>query len=404
MNEKVFVNRPRYIQFLERHKNKHIIKVMSGVRRAGKSVIFELFREQLRAEGVDPSHIIDINFENLAYYELRDMLKLNAYIESQMTDDSMYYIFLDEIQHVRNFELVVDSLFIKPNVDLYITGSNAYFMSGDLATNLTGRYVEMEVLPLSFAEYVLGQDATQDVSVLFNAYLLSGFPYLLHTQDDAERIEYLQGIYNTVLLNDVVSRAGDAQPELLERIIRTLLSSIGSVVSVPKIRNTLESQGEKVSRNALDKYVDALTDSLLFYATPRYDVKGRNLLQRLEKYYTVDLGMRRLLLPDHQEDFGHMLENLVYLELRRRFAHVYVGNVGKYEVDFVGITATGECEYYQVSETTLAKETLARELRPLQAIQDQYPKYLLTMDTVMRTANYEGIRKLNVMDWLLGEN
>lgn len=397
------VNRPLYLDFLRRHKDKQLIKVMTGVRRAGKSVIFELFRGELRSSGVDMSHIISINFEDLNFYDLRDFRKLNTYLESKLGDEKKHYIFLDEIQHVEQFELVVDSLFIKSNVDLYITGSNAYFMSGDLATNLTGRYVQKEVLPLSFAEFISGKPEGESKEKMFDEYLFSGFPYLLQTSEYSERIEYLQGIYNTILLHDVVARIGGGNPELLERIVRTLLSSIGSQVSTNKIRNTLDSSGAKISHVTLENYLNALVEGQLFYSVPRFDVKGRNLLQRLEKYYVVDLGFRQLLLPDHQEDFGHMLENLVYLELRRRYSRVYVGNVGRYEVDFVVVTAKGEYEYYQVSETTLDVQTLERELRPLKAIDDQFPKYLLTMDTVMREANYDGIRKLNVMDWFAGE-
>lgn len=398
------IDRPLYLNFLRRHKDRQVIKVISGVRRSGKSVLFQLFRQELLASGVSQEQMITLNFEDLSFYDLRDFRKLYAYIEERLVTNEKYYIFLDEIQHVSQFELVADSLFIKDNVDLYLTGSNAYFMSSQLATNLTGRYVQLEVLPLSFAEYVAGQQeegVTKTTVELFNDYLFSGFPYLLQTTSYQERIDYLQGIYHSVLLHDVVARIGSPSPTLLERLVRTLLSSIGSQVSTNKLRNTLVSQGVKIANNTLEHYLDVLTDSLLFYAVPRFDVKGRKLLQRLEKYYAVDLGFRQLLLPDHQEDLGHMLENLVYLELRRRFPKVYIGNVGKYEVDFVAVTNQGAYEYYQVSETTLASETLERELRPFYSITDQYPKYLLTLDTIQPTANYEGIRKKNIIDWLL---
>ena len=398
-----YIKRPHYLDFLRRHRDRQIIKVVSGVRRAGKSVLFQLYKEELLATGVDEDQIISINFEDLSYYDLRHFQILFAYIKEQLIGEKTYYIFLDEIQHVEKFELVADSLFILPNVDLYLTGSNAYFMSSQLATNLTGRYVEIEVLPLSFEEYLSGQSLTENLNTteIFNNYLFSAFPYLLQTASYAEKIDYLRGIYNSILLNDIVTRLGNPNPTIIERIVRTLLSSTGSLISTNKIRNTLVSQNVSISHNTLENYLTTLTDSLLFYSVPRFDVKGRALLQRLEKYYPVDLGLRHLLLPDHNEDIGHILENIVYLELRRRYSQVYVGNLDKYEVDFVVVTDLGHYAYYQVSETTLAPETLDRELRPLEAIKDQFPKYLLTMDTIQPTANYNGIEKKNIIDWLL---
>lgn len=398
-----YIKRPHYLDFLRRHRDRQIIKVVSGVRRAGKSVLFQLYKEELLATGVDENQIISINFEDLSYYDLRHFQTLFTYIKEQLVEEKTYYIFLDEIQHVEKFELVADSLFILPNVDLYLTGSNAYFMSSQLATNLTGRYVEIEVLPLSFEEYLSGQSLTENLNTteIFNNYLFSAFPYLLQTSSYAEKIDYLRGIYNSILLNDIVTRLGNPNPTIIERIVRTLLSSTGSLISTNKIRNTLVSQNVSISHNTLENYLTTLTDSLLFYSVPRFDVKGRALLQRLEKYYPVDLGLRYLLLPDHKEDIGHILENMVYLELRRRYSQVYVGNLDKYEVDFVVVTDLGHYAYYQVSETTLAPETLERELRPLEAIKDQFPKYLLTMDTIQPTANYNGIEKKNIIDWLL---
>lgn len=398
-----YIKRPHYLDFLRRHRDRPIIKVVSGVRRAGKSVLFQLYKEELLATGVDEDQIIFINFEDLSYYDLRHFQTLFAYIKDQLVSKKTYYIFLDEIQYVEKFELVADSLFILANVDLYLTGSNAYFMSSQLATNLTGRYVEIEVLPLSFEEYLSGQSLTENLNTteIFNNYLFSAFPYLLQTSSYDEKIDYLRGIYNSILLNDIVTRLGKPNPTIIERIVRTLLSSTGSLISTNKIRNTLVSQNVSISHNTLENYLTTLTDSLLFYSVPRFDVKGRALLQRLEKYYPVDLGLRHLLLPDQKEDIRHILENMVYLELRRRYSQVYVGNLDKYEVDFVVVTDLGHYAYYQVSETTLAPETLERELRPLEAIKDQFPKYLLTMDTIHPTANYNGIEKKNIIDWLL---
>lgn len=398
-----YIKRQHYLNFLRRHRDRQIIKVVSGVRRAGKSVLFQLYKEELLADGVNENQIISINFEDLSYYDLRNFQTLFAYIKEQLDEKKTYYIFLDEIQHVEKFELVADSLFILPNVDLYLTGSNAYFMSSKLATNLTGRYVEIEVLPLSFAEYLSAQPLSENTNTteIFNNYLFSAFPYLLQTSSYAEKIDYLRGIYHSILLNDIVTRLGNPNPTTIERIVRTLLSSTGSLISTNKIRNTLISQNVSISHNTLEDYLTTLTDSLLFYSVPRFDIKGRALLQRLEKYYPVDLGLRYLLIPDHKEDFGHILENIVYLELRRRYSQVYVGNLDKYEVDFVVVTDVGHYAYYQVSETTLAPKTLERELRPLEAIKDQFPKYLLTMDTIKPTANYNGIEKKNIINWLL---
>ena len=398
-----YIKRQQYLNFLRRHRDRQIIKVVSGVRRAGKSVLFQLYKEELLADGVNEEQIISINFEDLSYYDLRNFQILFAYIKEQLDEEKKYYIFLDEIQHVEKFELVADSLFILPNVDLYLTGSNAYFMSSDLATNLTGRYVKIEVLPLSFEEYLSAQPLSENrnTAEIFNNFLFSAFPYLLQTSSYAEKIDYLRGIYHSILLNDIVTRLGNPNPTIIERIVRTLLSSTGSLISTNKIRNTLVSQNVSISHNTLEDYLTTLTDSLLFYSVPRFDVKGRALLQRLEKYYPVDLGLRHLLIPDQKEDIGHILENIVYLELRRRYAQVYVGNLDKYEVDFVVVTDVGHYAYYQVSETTLSPETLERELRPLEAIKDQFPKYLLTMDTIQPTANYNGIEKKNIIDWLL---
>ena len=387
-----YIKRQQYLNFLRRHRDRQIIKVVSGVRRAGKSVLFQLYKEELLADGVNEDQIISINFEDLSYYDLRNFQTLFAYIKEQLDEEKTYYIFLDEIQHVEKFELVADSLFILPNTDLYLTGSNAYFMSSDLATNLTGRYVELEVLPLSFEEYLSAQPLSENTNTaeIFNNYLFSAFPYLLQTSSYAEKIDYLRGLYHSILLNDIVTRLGNPNPTTIERIVRTLLSSMGSLISTNKIRNTLVSQNVSISHNTLKDY-----------SVPRFDVKGRALLQRLEKYYAVDLGLRHLLIPDHKEDIGHILENIVYLELRRRYSQVYVGNLDKYEVDFVVVTDVGHYAYYQISETTLAPETLERELRPLEAIKDQFPKYLLTMDTIQPTANYNGIEKKNIIDWLL---
>lgn len=400
-----YVNRPEYLDFLKRWQNRQIIKVVSGVRRAGKSTLFYLFRNYLKEhEGVKDEQFISINFENMKYDNLRNAQNLYDYLENKILPDQMNYIFLDEIQHVKEFERVVDSLFLKDNVDIYLTGSNAYFLSSEIATLLTGRYVELKILPLSFSEFVAWHkqnDKFTNNDDMFNKYLESSFPYTLFIDTPKERNEYLQGVYSTIVLTDIVSRLNIKDTPVLERVIQNLYSSIGSQVSINKITNTLKSAGYSSSNKTVDRYLGGILDSLLMYEAKRYDIHGRQLLNSQSKYYSVDMGIRNILLPDHQEDFGHIIENIVYLELLRRNKAVYVGESNKYEVDFVGINDMNELSYYQVALTTMDEKVLKRELRSLEQIRDSYPKYLLTLDTINRTANYNGIQKLNLIDWLL---
>lgn len=399
-----YVNRPEYLDFLKRWQNKQIIKVVSGVRRAGKSTLFYLFRNYLKEhEGVKDEQFISINFENMKYDNLRNAQDLYDYLENKILPDQMNYIFLDEIQHVKEFERVVDSLFLKDNVDIYLTGSNAYFLSSEIATLLTGRYVELKILPLSFSEFVAWHkqnDKFTNNDDMFNKYLESSFPYTLFIDTPKERNEYLQGVYSTIVLTDIVSRLNIKDTPVLERVIQSLYSSIGSQVSINKITNTLKSAGYSSSNKTVDRYLGGILDSLLMYEAKRYDIHGCQLLNSQSKYYGVDMGIRNILLPDHQEDFGHIIENIVYLELLRRNKAVYVGESNKYDVDFVGINDMNELSYYQVALTTMDEKVLKRELRSLEQIRDSYPKYLLTLDTINRTANYNGIQKLNLIDWL----
>ena len=404
MVEKRYVARTEYLNFLKRHQGKHIIKVVSGVRRSGKSTLFLLFREYLRSSGVAPEQIITINFEDMANESLRDPYALYKYLTNRLDDGKMTYIFLDEIQHVTDFEKVVDSLFIKDNVDLYITGSNAYFLSGEIATLLTGRYVQINMLPLSFKEFVewhKQNDLFTNDTDMFNEYLKSSFPYTLFVQDEQERMEYLQGIYSTIVLTDIVTRLKVRDVPVLERVIRTLFSDIGSAISISNIANTLKSAKLSADNKTIDRYVEGILNSLLMYEAKPYDIHGRSILRANSKYYAVDLGLRRLLLPDHQQDYGHIIENIVFLELKRRYPHVYVGRSNDLEVDFVALNVKNEARYFQVALTTLDEKVLERELRPLKQIHDSYPKYLLTMDTLNKDANYDGIQKMNILDWLL---
>lgn len=404
MNSKKYVARKQYLDFLKRHQDKDIIKVVSGVRRSGKSILFLLFRDYLKDSGISSSQIITLNFEDMNNEPLLQPEKLYQYIEKKLIADKMNYIFLDEIQHVKNFEKVVDSLYIKDNVDLYITGSNAYFLSGEIATLLTGRYVQLNILPLSFSEFVQWHkqnDIIMNTEELFNKYLKSSFPYTLFTDTDQERQEYLRGIYSTIVLTDIVTRMKIRDVSILERLIKTLCSDIGSEISINKITNTLKSNHFPANNKTIRNYMDGIINSLLMYEANKYKIRGRNLLKSNSKYYVVDVGLRRLLLPDHDQDYGHIIENIVYLELLRRYSKVYVGNIDNLEVDFVAIDSKSHITYFQVALTTLDENVLKRELRPLKNISDSYPKYLLTLDTLNKDANYDGIQKKYILDWLL---
>lgn len=396
---KIMIQRKRYLNWLVRNKNNDLIKVISGVRRSGKSTLFELMKEKLRNDGISEEQIIHLNFEDLRYIELRDFLKLNDYVLNLTQKNQNYYIFLDEIQNVKKFEEVVNSLNLQKKLDIYITGSNAYFMSGELATLLAGRYVELKILPLSFKEYYSEFSYLRPEEV-YEKFILTAFPYLTHSEDTLDRIDYIRSTYNDVVLKDIITRYGITDQDVLERILHFLVSVIGSEISINKIANTLK-QEVSISNNTVERYVDALVNGLILYKAPRYDIKGRNLLRRLEKYYVVDLGFRELMLPDAQQDYGHILENTIYLELKRRYYQVYVGKNDKYEVDFVCIDNGTNPVYFQVALQTLDEKILARELRSLEKIDDSYPKFLLTLDTINKNANYNGIIKKNALDWLL---
>lgn len=397
------IAREAYVKWLIKHKNNGLIKVVSGVRRSGKSTLFELYKNHIKSLDVDSAQIIHINFEDLAFYDLRSFLALNEYIISLVDNTKKYYIFLDEIQAVDGFEKMLGSLNLRENLDIYVTGSNAFFMSGELATLLTGRYIELRIMPLSFKEFfsVHPEKALEDV---YNLYCKSSFPYLAEKTDVEERTFYIRSTYNDIAIKDIISRYKITEVGVLERVLQFLLSTIGSEVSINKIANSMKSQGVTISNNTLEKYIDALVNGLIIYPAPRYDVHGRRLLQRLEKYYVVDLGFKGLLLPSAVGDSGRELENIVYLELKRRYREVYVGKCDKYEVDFVCLNDECEPAYYQVAFSTADDATLSRELRSLEAIRDNNPKYLLTLDTINKTANYNGIIKLNALDWMLSKN
>ena len=379
------IARDRYLEWLLSWKDKHVIKVVSGVRRCGKSKLFEIYRNHLMQHGVTADQIIAINFEELEYEDLTSYRELYDYVNARLAPGKTTYVFLDEIQHVDHYEKAVDGLFIKDDVDVYITGSNAYFMSGELATLLSGRYIELKMLPLSFKEYITS----------------GSFPFIAETQiDERKAKEYVRSLYDTIIVRDVVDRLHVSDVSTLLNITKFLLHNIGSKVSHKKIADTLTSSGNKVDQKTVSKYIKGLTDSLTLYAAPRYNVKGRQLLSTNCKYYAVDLGLRNALVKTSDSDIGHILENVVYLELLRRGYDVYVGDIENGEIDFVAIKPD-DTQYFQVSATTLEESTLKRELAPFAAVRDNYPKILLTLDTIFGTADYDGVKKRNVIDWLL---
>lgn len=408
MSEKeTLVERNGYLAWLIRWKDRRMIKVVSGVRRSGKSTLFTLFRSWLLSHGTAENQIITVNFEDIAFEPLCNYKELYTWISARLVSGKMNYIFLDEIQHVSEYEKAVDSLYIKENCDVYITGSNAWFMSGELATLLTGRYVELKMLPLSFAEFCSGipeQLRALSAEEKFNYYIENGsFPYILQlTGHERDISEYLGGVYNSILLKDIVRRLKVSDVDTLERIIKFLMHNTGSQTSPANIANTLTSSGNKVDQKTVSRYLRGLCDSLLFYEVPRCNIKRKQFLTTQNKYYPVDTGLRRLLIKTTERDAGHLLENIVFLELMRRSDRVYTGQIDSQEIDFIAEQGNGT-SYYQVALTTLDEATLSRELFPLQKIHDSYPKYLLTLDTVFRTADYDGINKLNVIDWLSRE-
>ena len=401
------LERPEYLDWLKRQRDKQIIKVVTGVRRCGKSTMFDIYRDYLLNDGASAEQIVSINFEDIEYEELQDYKALYRYIMERLIPDRMNYIFLDEIQHVTDYQKAVDSLFLKDNCDVYITGSNAYFMSGELATLLTGRYVELDMLPLSFKEFCGGLDEERGEGLTlpekFNLYVeTSSFPYVLKYQyGPQEAREYMDGIYRTILLNDVVRRLKISDVNMLESVTRYLMDNIGNRTTPTTIANTMVSRQRKIDAKTVDRYLRGLTDSLMFYEARRYNIRGKEFLATQSKYYVCDVALRNMLVRGRPGDTGRILENLVYLELRRRGYAVYVGQMASdEEVDFVA-EKDGKLEYYQVSQTTLEEKTLERELRSLRKIQDNYPKYLLTLDELLGEMNYEGIQKRNVLKWML---
>lgn len=397
------INREEYLNELIRWKDKDLIKVVTGIRRCGKSTLFDLFIDYLKMSGVKSNQIIHINLED-ADYDFKDYKELYHFINDKIVSEDNFYVFLDEVQNVPGFQRAVDSLYIKKNVDVYITGSNAYLLSGELATLLSGRYIEIKMLPLSFKEYISAFD-NNNYQQLFLDYMRNGgmpgnINILKSNVNDLDK--YLDGIFSTIVYKDIMARNNITDKLLLESVIKYIFDSIGSPISIKKISDTLTSKGISTSNHTVENYITALLESFLIYKAERFDVKGKNLLARDYKYYVVDSGLRSYLLGKKADsDMNHILENIVYLELLRRGYKVYVGKVDDLEVDFVAENRDG-LRYYQVALTVRDEKVLERELRSLQKTGDHYPKTLLTLDMDLET-DYDGIRKVNVVDWLLSD-
>lgn len=397
------INRDEDFTVLDGFRDTRIIKVVTGIRRCGKSTLLEMYRQRLVQEGVPESCTISLNFEDLGFSHLNTFQKVYDYIVERLVPDSMNYIFLDEVQLLPQFQRMVDSLFIKANCDIYLTGSNAYLLSGELATLLSGRYVEIHLLPLSFAQYCSAFPRENNYSHLYRNYLeFSSFPYTLELKNQYKLVqEYLGGIYNTVILKDIVARKGIADVFRLESVIRFLADNVGNLVSIKKIADTMTSDGRKISSHTVESYLESLCSTYIFYKASRFDIKGKQYLKSGEKYYLCDLGLRFYLLGNKFIDRGFLLENIVYLELIRRGYKVFVGKVGDKEIDFVAHRQSGT-EYFQVCETMRGQETRVRELASLQAVSDHNPKYILCMDDEP-VIDYDGIKQIYAIDWLLGK-
>ena len=393
------IYREEYIKKLNLYKNKNIIKVLTGIRRSGKSTILKQFMDDLIKSGVSKKNIIFINFEDNSNKELLDYQKLHDYIINNTNTRKRNYVFLDEIQNVPNFQKCVDSLFLKDYLDIYMTGSNSYMLSGELATFLTGRYIQIHILPLSFKEY-LSYYGKEDELKKYNEYALyGGFPYLINLESADEKIQYLDSIYNTVIIKDVINRKKINDPLILESICRFLFDNIGSNVSSKKISDTLASNGRKNSVHTIEEYLNALIESYILYKVNRFDIKGKQLLKTQGKYYLSDLGLRTYLLgKNYSRDLGHILENIIFLELKRRNYRIYVGKNDTNEVDFV-VETNDDYIYIQVALSVRDETTLSRELKPLQTIPDHYRKYLITLD--YDTNNYNGIKQISALDFLM---
>lgn len=396
------IERASYLNKLIAFKDKNLIKVITGIRRCGKSTIMEIYRDWLKEQGVSTDQIVYLNFEDYDNFELRNPKNLYAYIKPLLIEDKMNYLFFDEIQHVQDFPDIINSLNLKPNVDIYITGSNAYMLSSEIATLLSGRYIEIAMQPLSFKEYVDGTGEYDNLQKAYNDYITrSSFPYTLELNTNSEVSDYLTGLYNTIVVKDIMSRKRLPDVMMLESVIRFTADNIGNILSTKRIADIMTADGIKIDQKTVERYLNSLCETFFVYEAKRYNIKGKQLLKTLGKYYLVDIGLRRMLLGSRSFDAGRILENVVYLELLHRQKKVYVGKNDNLEVDFVAIDENN-ITYYQVAATVRDESTLKRELASLQQINDQYPKYILTLDDDP-VADYDGIKRINALKWMMGE-
>ena len=395
------IERKKYLEELISFKDKDLIKVITGIRRCGKSTLFDLYIDYLKETGIKDEQIIRINLEDADYDFIKNYKDLYEYVKAKLISDKQNYVFLDEVQIVEDFQKACDSLYIKKNVDLYITGSNANLLSGELATLLSGRYVEIKMLPLSFEEYI-SYRGESDLQQKYVDYITkSSFPYALNLENVKDIRAYLDGIYNTILIKDIATRKKISDISALDSVVRFMFDNIGNLCSSTKIANTMCSSGRNITVPTVESYLSALMEAFVLYKASRYDIKGKQRLSSGAKYYVSDIGLRYYLLGSKNADQGHILENIVYLELLRRGYEVYVGKVDNSEVDFIAINEKGE-EYYQVAYTVMDEKVLERELKSLENIKDHNPKYLLTMDFTPYTS-YNGIKQINALNWLLNK-
>ena len=394
------IERTDYMSILKRWKDKKVIKVVTGIRRCGKSSLLKMFQEHLLKNGVDKSQIQDINFENLDNEPLLDYHTLYAHVKSHIKADAMNYLFFDEIQMVDHFQKVIDSLFLLNNVDIYVTGSNAYLLSREFATLLTGRYIEIKLIPFSLIEFMRTLPTSTSQEEGYRKYIEYGaFPYITKIKDNADMVrEYLNGLYNTIILKDIVDRRKISDTMILQSIVRFLADNIGNLSVIKRISDTMTSMGCNISSHTVERYIQALSDSYIFYAVPRYDTKGKQLLKTGQKIYLADIGLRRVICSSKGGDMGHILENIIFLELSRRGGEIYVGKAGDAEIDFI-VIKKGQKTFYQVSLSVREETTLQCALKPLESIADSYPKYLITLDNEP-VCYHNGIKQIYALDWL----
>ena len=403
------INRPEYLNQLIQNKDVDLVKIVTGIRRCGKSSLLDLFHQHLLNHGVADSNIIHMNLESLRYRDLKDYLVFYDYVSERIAKSGKTYLIFDELQVIEHWEKAIESFRLDFDVDIYITGSNAYLLSTEFPTLLSGRYVEIHMLPLSFKEFLDFYEFAPDISIeeKFQKYLqFGGMPILREYRfNEARSMQALEGIYSTVILRNILQRNTQSNQGLLHKLMLFLCSNIGSITSPSSIGNVLsnegdiEGKGKKIASQTVEKYISMLRSAFIFYSVERYDVKGKQLLKTLGKNYIIDLGFRNMLLGYRDADRGHIIENIVFLELIRRDYHVHIGKFKETEIDFVAEKPNDKL-YIQVTESMLSPETRERELRPLQMIQDNYEKIVLSMDRNYITS-YDGIKSLNLIDWLL---